>query len=251
MGAGVGHSGPHEGVLMRRSVLLAAPMLLTAHLAWAQAVVICPTCTQEIPAALNYVAVLARWAQQFQQMEAQYQQLVETYESLHHLNAQSLTTAAGLLGNAQHLAGSAAAELPGLNYGANLSGAGQQFYNQNHYYTPEGEDWNALEMKRRQYATANLQGEAQTSIEAIEKRLAGLNELQASIPEQPDVTAVAAINARINSEQAFLANETNHIQQLQLLQQTQTHVDQQRAEQHSRELSDKWDAAVAPQAWGN
>jgi hypothetical protein len=251
MGAGLGHARQNEGVLMRRSVLLAVPVLLLANTARAQTVVICPTCTQEIPAALNYVSVLARWAQQFQQMEAQYQQLVETYESLHHLNAQSLTTAAGLLGHARHLPGSAAAELPGLNYGANLSGAAQQFYNQNHYYTPEGEDWNALEMKRRQYATANLQGEAQISIEAIEHRLAGLTELQNSIPEQPDVTAVAAINARISSEQAFLANETNHIQQLQLLQQTQTHVDQQRAEQRSRELSDKWDAAVAPQAWGH
>jgi hypothetical protein len=106
-------------------------------------------------------------------------------------------------------------------------------------------------MQRRQYATANLQGEAQTHINAIEARLAGLNELQASIPEQPDVTAVSAINARISSEQAFLANEQNHLHNLRLLQQTQQSVDQQRAEQHSREQIDAWSKIVAVQAWGN
>jgi hypothetical protein len=238
-------------MLMRRSALLALPVLLIAHSAWPLDVVICPTCTQEIPAALNYAAVIAKWVQQAEQMRLQYEQLVYTYESLHHLNPQSLSVAAGLLNNAQRLPGSGAAEMPGLNYGTNLSGAGQQFYNQNHYYTPDGDDWNAQEMQRRQYATANLQGEAQTHINAIEGRLAGLNELQASIPDQPDVTAVTAINARISSEQAFLANEQNHLHNLRLLQQTQQSVDQQRAEQHSREQIDAWGKAVAVQAWGN
>jgi hypothetical protein len=203
---------------------------------------------------LNFAQLLLQLQQlkdSYTVLQNSYQQLVFTYDTLHHLNAQSLTTAANLLGNAQHLPGSAAAELPGLNYGSNLSGAGQQFYDQNHYYTPEGEDFNAKEMQRRAYATANLQGEAQTSVNAIEHRLAGLNELQASIPEQPDVTAVSAINARINSEQAFLANETNHLHNLQLLQQTQQQVDQQRAEQHGRQQIDEWNKTVAVQAWGN
>jgi hypothetical protein len=223
--------------MMRRIILGAAAMLALPVAAKAQ--IVCANCTEEVTAQINYVAVLAKWAQQFQQMETQYQQLVATYESLHHLNAQSLTTAAGLLSNAQHLPGSAAAELPGLNYGANLSGAGQQFYNQNHYYIPEGKDWHALEMKRQETATDNLQGEAQTSLTAIEQRLAGLNALQASIPEQPDIQATASINARLSSEQAFLANEQSHLASVQALQASQTQVNQQRAAQHGRESIEK------------
>lgn len=234
---------------MRRSVLFAVPALLMAQPAWPLDIVICPTCTQEIPAALNYIAVLARWAQQFQQMEAQYQQMIYTYEALHHFNPQSLEMAAGLLAN--RLPGSGAAAMPGLNYGTNLSGAGQQFYNQNHYYTPEGHDWNAEEMQRREYATANLQGEAQAAMERIGERLAGLTELQNSIPDQPDVTAISAVNARIGSEQAFLSNEANHLNNLRMLQATQTQVDQQRAEQHGRQQIDEWNKTVGPQAWGN
>jgi hypothetical protein len=237
-------------MLMHRSALLAVPLLLAAHSAWAQAAVVCVDCTKEIPEMINRVLIAANWVTQLEQMREHYQQLIYTVESLRHVSPQSLTTAAGLLSNAQHLPGSAPGEIPGLTYGTHLSGAGTAFYNQNHYYTPEGTDFAAQEMKRREMATANFQGEAQTSITAINARLAGLNQLQASIPAQADVTAVAAINARIASEQNFLANETSHVQQLALLQQTQQRVDQQRAEQHGRQQLDEWAAAVDGQAWG-
>ena len=138
-----------------------------------------------------------------------------------------------------------------LHFGSNLSGAGQPFYSQNQYYAPQGNDFAAQEMQRRQVATANLQGEAQTGMTRIAQRLASLTQLENCIQQQPDVTAVAAITARINAEHLYLANEGNNIQHLQLMQQTQTHVDQQRAEQHSRQQADQWDQAVAGQAWGN
>jgi hypothetical protein len=249
MGPGLGHPRQNEGVLMRRALLLAVPVLLMAHSAWPQTVVICPTCTQELPAAINNLAVIAKWVQQIEAMKLQYDQLVMTYDSLHHLNAQTLTTAMSLF--ASRLPGSGAAAMPGLNYGEHLSGAGQAFYTQNHYYTPEGHDWNAEELQRREYATANLQGEAQAGMERIGERLAGLTELQNSLPDQPDVTAVNAMNARISSEHAFLSNETNHIANLRMLQATQTQVDQQRAEQHGRQQIDEWNKTVAVQAWGN
>lgn len=232
-----------------RRVALAAVLLLPAMQAQAQ--IVCANCTEELTAQINYIAVAANWLSQLEQMREHYQQLVYTVDLLRHLSPQSMTTAAGLLSNAQHLPGSAPGELPDLNYGRHLSGAGTAFYDQNHYYTPEGTDFAAQEMKRREMATANLQGEAQTSITAINERLAGLNQLQASIPAQPDVTAVSAINARISSEQNFLANETSRVNQLAMLQQTQARVDQQRAEQHGREQLDDYAKAVAAQAWGN
>ena len=236
--------------MMRRFALVAV-LLLPAAKAHAQAAVFCANCTEEITAQINYALVAANWLSQLEQMRQHYQQLVYTVESLKHPNPGSLNVAQGLLNNATRLPGSAAAEMPNMNYGSNLSGAGQQFYDQNHYYTPQGSDWTAQEMQRRQYATANLQGEAQTGLTTIQARLASLTELETSIPAQPDIQATAAFNARINAEKMYLANETNHVQNLQLLQQTQARVDQQRAEQHGRKEAEDWAAAVAGQAWGN
>lgn len=227
---------------MRRAILLAAPLLLVAHAAYPQAVVICPTCTQELPAVVNYAATLARWAQQAEQMREHYVQLVYTVESLKHLNPQSISTAAGLLAN--RLPGSGAADLPGYAYGSNLSGPGQRFYDQNTYYKPDGDDFAAQEMRRRSYATANLQGEAQESLAQIEERLAGLDELQASIPEQEDVQATSAINARFAAEKTFLANEQMKVANLHNMAIAQDQVDRQRAEQQGRQDRDDYTNAL-------
>ena len=234
--------------------LIAATLILlpvAATNAHAQASTFCVNCTNELTTVLDAAAVAAKWVQQAEQMKEQYQQLLYTVESLQHLNPGSLSVAEGLLNNATRLPGSVPEVVPGYNFGSTLSGPGQQFYDQNHYYTPQGNDWTAQEMQRRQYATANLQGEAQTGLTTIQARLASLTELENSIPAQPDIQATAAFNARINAEKMYLVNETNHIQNLQLLQQTQARVDQQRAEQHGRKEAEEWAAAVAGQAWGN
>jgi len=180
-----------------------------------------------------------------------YQQLQQTVASVQHLNPQIMNPGQALMNDAMRLPGSASTLMPGLNLGTSQSAAAQPFYNQNQYYAPQGNDFAAAEMQRRQVATANLQGEAQTGMTRIAQRLASLTQLENCIQQQPDVTAVAAIAARINAEHLYLANEGNNIQHLQLLQATQAHVDQQRAEQHGREQADQWDQAVSAQAWGN
>jgi type IV secretion system protein VirB5 len=82
----------------------------------------------------------------------------------------------------------------------------------------------------------------------IAARIASLAQLEASIQSQPDVTAVAAVNARINAEHAYLANESNNVSNLRLLQQSQATVDQQRAEQHDRQQAEQWGSASSVQA---
>jgi type IV secretion system protein VirB5 len=233
-------------VLVSKTRLIAALVALMP--AAAQAQIVCANCYDQPTGILNNVAVAANWVSQLRSMQQQYTQLQYTVASLQHLNPQSLTTAAGLLNNAMRLPGSAAALIPGLNFGSNLSAAGQPFYNQNHVYTPTGTDFAAMELQRRQMATANIQGEAQTVLTTISQRVASLAQLEASIVSQPDVTAVAAINARINSEHMYLTNETNHVSNLQAMLQTQQAVDQQRAEQHDRQQAETWAGAEAAQA---
>ena len=95
-------------------------------------------------------------------------------------------------------------------------------------------------MQRRAQAAANIQAEAQAGMERADERIAYLNQLQQSIQDQPDVTAVAAVGARVSSEHLFLQNEANNVSRLQLIQQTQLRVDQQRAAEHDRQSAEDW-----------
>ena len=187
---------------------------------------------------------LGQMVQQYQVMRQQYDQLQATYNVLSHPN-QVLGIAKGMLQQQMQSPGSTPANIPGLSFGSQLSAGAGRFLNQNRYYAPQGSDFAAQEMRRREQATANIQAEAQAGMERAEERIVYLNELQQSIQDQPDVTAVAAVEARIGSEHLFLQNEANNVARLQLVQQTAERVDQQRAEQAGRKEAEDWRARTA------
>ena len=191
---------------------------------------------------------LGQMVQQYQVMRQQYEQLQATYNVLSHPN-QVLGIAKGLAQQQMQSPGSAPGSIPGLSFGSQLSAGASRFLNQNRYAAPQGDDFNAQEMRRREQATANIQAEAQTGMERAEERIAYLNQLQQSIQDQPDVTAVAAVEARIGSEQLFLQNEGNNVARLSLIQQTATRVDQQRAEQAGRKEAEEWRSRAAARAF--
>lgn len=177
--------------------------------------------------------------QQYDVMRQQYGQLVQTYDVLKHPN-QVMQIAKGMAQQQIQNPGSAPANIPGLSFGSQLSAGASRFLDQNRYAAPQGDDFAAQEMQRRAQATANLQAEAQTGMERADERIAYLNQLQQSIQDQPDVTAVSAVAARVNSEHLFLQNESNNVARLQLVQQMQTRVDQQRASERDRQSAEDW-----------
>jgi type IV secretion system protein VirB5 len=193
-------------------------------------------------------AVISQIVLQLKQMIAEYQVLQSSLAAVQHGSPNIMGIAPGLMSGQMRLPGSSASMMPGLNFGSGLTSGGSSFYGQNHVYTPTGTDWQAQELQRRQVATANIQGESQTGMTQIAARIASLAQLEASIQSQPDVTAVAAVNARINAEHAYLANESNNVSNLRLLQQSQATVDQQRAEQHDRQQAEQWGSASSVQA---
>ena len=191
---------------------------------------------------------LAQMMQQYQVMQQQYSQLVSTYNTLSHPN-QVLDIAKGLAQQQLRSPGSTGSSIPGLSYGSSLSSAASNFLSRNRYTTTEGDDFNAKEMLRREQATANIQAEAQEGLNRSDERLNYLNQLQGSIQDQPDVTAVAAVEARIQSEHLYLQNEGNNVARLALIQQTGVRVDQQRAEQAGRREAEDWHARAAALAF--
>ncbi len=193
---------------------------------------------------------LGQMVQQYNVMRQQYDQLVSTYNTLSHPN-QVLGIAKGLAQQQMRSPGSTPSGIPGLSFGSQLSAGAGRFLNQNRYATTQGDDFSAQEMRRREQATANIQAEAQAGLDRADERIAHLDELQRSIQDQPDVTAVAAVEARIQSEGLYLQNEGNNVARLQLIQQTALRVDQQRAEQAGRREAEEWRDRAAAQAFGD
>jgi hypothetical protein len=204
--------------------------------------------TLDVTQAAHAVVELEQLRQEYTVLYNSYTQLMATASAVQHVNPDIMSLAPGLQAPEMRLPGSAASAVPAMNFGSSLSPAGSTFYSMNHVYTPQGNDFAATELQRRQIATANLQGEAATGMQQIAARIASLAQLENSIQTQPDVTAAAAITARINAEHLYLANESNNISQLQLLMAAQDHVDQQRAEQHDRQQLEQWGQAAATQA---
>ena len=182
---------------------------------------------------------LAQLKQQYDMMTQQYRGIMQTVDSLSHPN-QVMNMAKNLLNQQMQSPGSAPASIPGLAYGSQLSAGAARFLDQNRHYNPQGDDFAALEMRRQAQASANLQAEAQAGMDRAEERIAAINELQQSIDGQPDVQAVSALEARVNTEHLFLQNEANNVARLQLVQQLGARVDMQRAEQNARKDAEDW-----------
>ena len=201
--------------------------------------------------ALQAAQTLAQLVQQWGTMKQQYAGIMQTVGSLDH-PTQVLQNVPGLLQQQIQNPGSGAASIPGLSFGSRLSTGGQRFLNQNRYYAPQGDDFAAQEMQRRAQATANVQAEAQAGMDRADERIAYLKQLQQSVEEQPDVTAVSAVGAQVGSQQTFLQNESNNVARLQLMQQAQVQVDQQRAAEHDRQSAEDWtrQSAAAASAAG-
>ena len=198
--------------------------------------------------AIEAAKSLAQMQQQYGMMKQQYGQLVQTYDVLSHPN-RVLDIAKGMAQQQIRSPGSAPGSIPGLSFGSQLSAGASRFLNQNRYATPQGDDFAAQEIRRREQATANIQAEAQTGMERADERITYIDQLQESIQDQPDVTALAAVEARISSEHLFLQNESNNVARLQLIQQTAARVDQQRAEQAGRKEAEDWHDRAAAQAF--
>lgn len=205
--------------------------------------------TNNIQTATNFIKQITQMKQDWQTMQSQLTTMNSLFAATQHGNS-TLSIGQGLSSLQSQMPGASSGYIPGMSFGSGLTSQGQQFYNQNHVYAPQGDDFAAQEMQRRQQATANMQGEVLTGLQASDQRITELGELQQDIANNDDPTFLAATSAHIQSEQTFLANEQTKVSRIQTIQAMQTQVDQQRAEQNARkEAEDMHSAAVAAAGW--
>jgi Type IV secretion system proteins len=185
---------------------------------------------QEVQTAANTLAML----------QQQYNRLTQTYEALSHPTSISGMMPGLSIPSVQNPLGNVT-QVPGIASGTNLgsvSGLAQQFANTNRYYQPPGTDSMAQEMQRQAQATAGVQALAYQNLQATQARMNQLPALQTQLDGAKNVQDVAAVNNRIQVEQQFVATQQAQAQQLQLLQQAQQQVNDQRLQQRQRQDAD-------------
>jgi type IV secretion system protein VirB5 len=119
--------------------------------------------------------------------------------------------------------------------GGGMAANADKYRAENEVYTRPGEDYYAQASRRSQSANAGQASVAQQAIEASNKRMEGLQELQRQIGQSEDPKTVMDLTARINAEMAQLQNETVRMQALAMLQT----VEAQTQEAQNRQNYDK------------
>ena len=202
--------------------------LMSMAVGHAQLAVECINCHSEITDTL-------RWIQQAKDMVNSLERLKQQYEAIAHLPQNIIG-----MGNQLVTKPTLQNPLPQADAiqrfarGYDLADGAYNLKTQNFYYEAKGEDFNAAELMRRAKTTANFQAMAQQSLTSIEERQQSLTEFYGSIEESPDIQQSAAIQARLQLEQNFVAGQQAQAQQLVAMVNLANRVDTIRAEEKHR-----------------
>lgn len=171
----------------------------------------------------------SRALSELQQLTAQYNQLVMTYQML--TNPVDITSmATGLNVSTLQNPLPAVPSLGGLISGqTTATGLGATFYNQNHIFTPTDNSSASVQLIANANSIASLQGVATTNLQAIQQRMALLPALEAALTGASSITEVNAINGRIGLEANYIQAQQAQAQNLTIL------ASQQEASQRQQE----------------
>jgi type IV secretion system protein VirB5 len=180
----------------------------------------------------------SRALNQLQQLTAQYNQLVATYQMLTNpVDVASMATGLNISTLQNPLP--TVTGLNGMITGQTApAGAGVTFFNQNHIYSPTDSSVASTQLIANGNSIANLQGVASTNLQAIQQRLALLPTLQASLTGAQSITEINAINGRIQLEANYAQAQQAQAQNLTVLALEQEASDRQKAqEEHAKEAN--------------
>lgn len=185
---------------------------------------------------------------QLLEIKNEVQQTMNVFSSVAHMtsvNGIAQVLQNPMVRNAMPEAGQIGNMLSGSTSPSSLLNGAQGFLQRNQVYKPEGTDYTANAINCNATSLANIQAMAMQSVAALQARMSGLDELQSSIDSQPDVQAMAGIQARLASEQNFINTQAVQATQLQTLANLQAQVQQQASTQRARQAADSLFNATA------
>lgn len=119
-----------------------------------------------------------------------------------------------------------------------------KFLQDNSTYRTSANDFYAQELSRIQNQNAGQMSLGQQIYDAAAKRMDGIDQLRRQISSAADVKDIADLQARLQAETAFLQTDVLRMQGLQMVQQAQAQVDDQRKAEDWRQRMDTMGAAL-------
>ncbi|CAN7736611.1 P-type DNA transfer protein VirB5 [Rhizobium leguminosarum] len=115
---------------------------------------------------------------------------------------------------------------------------------ENSTYRTDANDFYAQELARAQNQNAGQMSLGQQIYDAATKRIDGIDQLRQQISGAADAKDIADLQARLQAETAFLQTDVLRMQALQMVQQAQVQVDDQRKAEDWRKRMDAMGAAL-------
>lgn len=183
------------------------------------------------------------------QLKASYSQLVSTYNSI--TGARSFEGLVGALGGMSRTYLPETGEIGDAMHGATGGvGRGEEVMQRNRLYAPAERDEWAVEMERREYATANAQALALDGIADAQDRISRLDAMKAALESAKDIREVQGVAGIIQTEAQNLALHNTQMAQIQGLLTAEDRVERQRADQKVRKDLDDWIVMLRAQQGG-
>ncbi|MEK1851473.1 MAG: P-type DNA transfer protein VirB5 [Phyllobacterium sp.] len=111
-------------------------------------------------------------------------------------------------------------------------------------YRSHADDFYAQELQRVQKRNAGQVSLGEQMYEAATRRIDGIDQLRQQISSASDAKEIADLQARLQAESAFLQTDMLRMQGLQMIQQAQLQVDDQRKAEDWRKRMDAMGAAL-------
>ncbi|MBN9982571.1 P-type DNA transfer protein VirB5 [Rhizobium laguerreae] len=119
-----------------------------------------------------------------------------------------------------------------------------KFLENNSTYRTDANDFYAQELARAQNRNAGQMSLGQQIYDAATKRIDGIDQLRQQISAAADAKDIADLQARLQAETAFLQTDVLRMQALQMVQQAQVQVDDQRKAEDWRKRLDAMGEAL-------
>ncbi|MGR9431314.1 P-type DNA transfer protein VirB5 [Rhizobium leguminosarum] len=125
-----------------------------------------------------------------------------------------------------------------------LGNSASKFLDDNSTYRTSANDFYAQELARAQNQNAGQMSLGQQIYDAATKRIDGIDQLREQISAAADAKDIADLQARLQAETAFLQTDVLRMQALQMVQQAQVQVDDQRKAEDWRKRLDAMGEAL-------
>nr|WP_245445192.1 P-type DNA transfer protein VirB5 [Rhizobium anhuiense] len=184
---------------------------------------------------------IAQLKSQLDTLNQQLQQAQQLYASLNKLT--NMADVAGLL-NDPSIRKALPQDFNAIEGLLKGSGSGvfatsaSKFLEENSTYRTDANDFYAQELARAQNQNAGQMSLGQQIYDAATKRIDGIDQLRQQISGAADAKDIADLQARLQAETAFLQTDVLRMQALQMVQQAQVQVDDQRKAEDWRKRLD-------------